>query len=146
MLYSLKKVTGHERPKEKSTNKKKNKQTERWYPPLPSHPLPDINQPPPPFSSPIIHNDITIDTEFLVQMRQSNKFGSVSNDEIFNLQVRSGAGPWVIIPCLLQDTSHIYRFHPPKQLTRKKQRIQKSDLTLKKLYRTTLVYKHRTQH
>ena len=68
-----------------------------------------------------------MDTEFLVQMRQSNKCGSERNDEIFNLHLGSGAGPWISIPCLLQDTSHIYWFHPPEQLTRKKQRTQKSD-------------------
>ena len=39
-----------------------------------------------------------MDTEFLVQIRQSNKCGSVSNDEIFNLHLGSGAGPWVSIP------------------------------------------------
>ena len=66
----------------------------------------------------IIHNNNIMDTEFLVQMRQSNKCGSVRNDEIFNLHLGSGAGPWVSIPCLLQDTSHIYWFHLPKQLTR----------------------------
>ena len=55
----------------------------------------------------LIHNNNTMDTEFLVQMRQSNKCGSVRNDEIFNLHLGSGAGPWVSIPCLLQDTSHI---------------------------------------
>ena len=32
-----------------------------------------------------------MDTEFLVQMRQSNKCGSVRNDEIFNLHLGSGA-------------------------------------------------------
>ena len=56
---------------------------------------------------PIIHNNNTMDTEFLVQMRQSNKRGSVRN-EIFNLHLGSGAGPWISIPCLLQDTSHIF--------------------------------------
>ena len=61
-----------------------------------------------------------MDTEFLVQMRQSNKCGSVTNDEIFNLHLKSGASPWNSIPCLLQDTSHIYWFRPLKQLTRKK--------------------------
>ena len=45
-----------------------------------------MNQP-----SPIIHNN-TMDTEFLVQIRQSNKCGSVRNDEIFNLHLGSGAG------------------------------------------------------
>ena len=60
-----------------------------------------------------------MDIEFLVLMRQSNKCGSVRNDEIFNLHLGSGVGPWVSIPCLTQDTSHIYWFHSPKQLTRK---------------------------
>ena len=60
-----------------------------------------------------------MDIEFLVLMRQSNKCGSVRNDEIFNLHLGSGVGPWVSIPCLMQDTSHIYWFHSPKQLTRK---------------------------
>ena len=94
---------------------------------------------------PIIHNSNKMDTEFLVQMRQSNKCGNVRNDEIFNLHLRSGVGPWVSIPCLLQDTSHIYWFHPPKKLTRKKQRTQKWHSTPNKLYPTALVYVHRTQ-
>ena len=38
-----------------------------------------------------------MDTEFLVQMRQSNKCESVRKDEIFNLHLGSGAGPWVSI-------------------------------------------------
>ena len=41
----------------------------------------------------IIHNNNTMDTKFLVQMRQSNKCGSVGNDEIFNLRLGSGVGP-----------------------------------------------------
>ena len=100
---------------------------------------------PTPIPSPITQHNNTMDTEFLVQMRQSNKYGSVRKDEIFNLHLGSGAGPWVSIPCLLQDTSHIYWFHPPKQLTRKKQRTQKWDSTPNKLYHTALVYIHRTQ-
>ena len=146
MLHSLKKETGHERTKDKSTNKKN---YEIIPTPCPStHTLIWINRPPPPTNLchlPIIHNNNTMDTEFLVQMRQSNKCGSVRNDEIFNLQLGSGGGPWVSIPCLLQDTSHIYWFHPPKQLTRKKQRTQKWDSTPNKSYRTALVYVHRTQ-
>ena len=94
---------------------------------------------------PIIHNNNIMDTEFQVQMRQSDKCGSVRNYEIFNLHLGSGAGPRVSIPCLLQDTSYIYWFHPPKQLTRKKQRTQKWDSTPNKSYRTALVYVHRTQ-
>ena len=42
--------------------------------------------------SPIIHNNNIMDTKFLVQMRQSNKCGSIRNDEIFNLPLGSGAG------------------------------------------------------
>ena len=64
--------------------------------PCPPHPHPNMNQPPPPSPPtypPIIHNNNTMDTEFLVQMRQSNKCGSVRNDEIFNLHLESGAGP-----------------------------------------------------
>ena len=134
MLYSLKKQTGHERPKDKSTKKKV-----RQYPPLVPPPTPHL------FHPPIIHDNNTISTEFLVQMRQSNKCGSVRNVEIFKLHLGSGVGPCVSIQCLLQDTSHIYWFHPHKQLTRKKQRTQKWDSTLNKSYRTALVYVHRTQ-
>ena len=91
--------------------------------PCPLHLHPDMNQLPPTYPlPPIIFNNNTMDTEFLVQMRQSNKCGSVRNNEIFNLHLESGAGPWVSILCLLQDSSHIYWFHPPKNLTRKKQR------------------------
>ena len=42
---------------------------------------------------PTIHKNNTMDTEFLVQMTQSNKCESVRNDEIFNLHLGSGAGP-----------------------------------------------------
>ena len=57
-----------------------------------------------------------MDMEFLAQMRQSNKGGRVRVDEIFNLHLRSGAGPWVSIPCFLQDPSHI----PSTQTTNRK--------------------------
>ena len=101
MLYSLKKQTGHERPKDKSTNKIK-KLWDNTHP-LSPHPYHDMNQPPPTYPvHPMIHNNNTMDTEFQVQMRQSNKCGSVRNDEIFNLHLGSGAGAWVSIPCLLQ--------------------------------------------
>ena len=65
----------------------------RWY----SSPVP----PPTPWSESttphlyhhswwgIIHDNNTMDTEFLVQMRQSNKCGSVTNDEIFNSHLAS---------------------------------------------------------
>ena len=145
MLYSLRKETGHERPKDKSTNKQKTKNNEIITTPcLPTHTLMWINHPHL-SHPPIIHNNKTMDTEFLVQMRQSNTCGGVRNNEIFNLHLGSGACPWVSIPCLLQDTSHIYWLHPPKQLTRKKERTQKWDSTPNKSYRTALVYIHRTQ-
>ena len=58
----------------------------RLYPP------PDMNQPPPTYPIPSSFIIIIMDTEFLVQMRQSNKCGSVRKDEIFNLHWESGAG------------------------------------------------------
>ena len=130
MLYSIKKATGHETAKDKSTNKKKLWDNTHS---LSLHPHPDMNQPPPPIPSPIIHNNNTMDTEFQVQMRQSNKCGSVRNDEIFNLHLGSGAGPWVSIPCLLQGTSYIYWFHPPKQIARKKERTPEMRFNLQQI-------------
>ena len=61
--------------------------------PTPSpHPHPNINQPPPPpIPSTSICNDNTMDMAFLVKLRQSNKCGSVRNDEIINLHLGSGA-------------------------------------------------------
>ena len=49
----------------------------------------DMSQPPPPTPTPnpnlchapIIHNNNTMDKEFLIQMRQFNKRGSVRNEE-----------------------------------------------------------------
>ena len=135
--------------KRKKAQAKKTKKLWDNTHPLAPNPHPDINQTPfhPPTYSmpPIIHNNNTMDTEFLVQMRECNKCGSIRNDEIFNLHLGSGVGPWVSIPCLLQDTSHIYWFHRPKQLTRKKQRTRKWDSTPNKSYCTALVYVHRTQ-
>ena len=126
MLYSLKKETWHER-----AQIKKNKLWDNTHTLFP-HPHPDMESTTPHLSPPlIIHNNNKMDTEFLVQIRQSNKCGSVMNNEIFNLHLGSGAVPWVSIPCLAQDTSHIYWFHPPKQLITKKQRTQKWDSTPK---------------
>ena len=116
--------------------------------PLSFHPHPDMNQPCPPlhlFHPHIIPKNNRMDTEFLRQLKLSNKCGSVRNDEPFNLHMGSGAGPWVSIPCFLQDTSHIYWFHPSKQLTRKKQGTQKWDPTPNKSYHTTSLYVRRTQ-
>ena len=68
--------------------------TMRQYPPAVPPPTP-CNESITPYLShpPIIHNNNTIDTEFMVEMRESNKCGSVMNDEIFNLHLGSGAGP-----------------------------------------------------
>ena len=44
----------------------------------------------------------------LGQMRQSNRCGSVRNDEILNLHLGSGVVPGLSVPCLLQDTSYIH--------------------------------------
>ena len=69
---------------------------------------------------PIICHNRTMDMAFLVQTRQSNKCGSVRNDEIINLNLVSGVGPWVGSPCLLQDTSNIYWFHLPKTINQER--------------------------
>ena len=57
---------------------------------------------------------------FLVKMRQSNKCVSVKTDEIINLHSGSDVSPWISIPCLLQETSHIYWFYAQKQSAMKK--------------------------
>ena len=88
--------------KRKKAQAKKTKKLWDNTHPLAPNPHPDINQTPfhPPTYSmpPIIHNNNTMDTEFLVQMRECNKCGSIRNDEIFNLHLGSGVGPWVSIP------------------------------------------------
>ena len=45
-----------------------------------------------PFSDMICNNN-TMDMAFLVEMRQSNECGSVTNNEIINLHLGSGADP-----------------------------------------------------
>ena len=122
MLYSLKKETVHERQKRKPQRKK----PMRWYPPPVLRPTPSSQSTTHCLSHAAIIYNNTMDKEFLVQMKQSNKCGRVRNDEIFNLHLAFGAGPRVRIPCLLQRNSHhIYWFHLLKQVTRKKQRTQK---------------------
>ena len=61
-----------------------------------------------------------MDMSFLVQVRQSSKCGSAKNAEIINLHLGSAVGPWVSIPCLLQDTSHTYWFHLPQTINQEK--------------------------
>ena len=131
MLYSLKKWDRtcenkrHERTKGKKHKQKNQKNYDIIPTPWPpTHTLILIKHPPTYSMPPIIHNNNTMETEFLVQMRECNKCGSIRNDEIFNLHLGSGMGPSVSIPCLLQNTNHIYWFHPLKQLTTKKQRTQ----------------------
>ena len=67
MLFSLKKETGHERPKDKKQKWKKQKQMKRYYAPPVPHRHPDMNQPAATYAiPPIIHNNNIMDTEFLV--------------------------------------------------------------------------------
>ena len=129
MLYSIKKETGHETPKDKSTNEKKLWDNTHPLSPPTTHTLIWINHPHL-SHPPIIYNNNTMDTEFLVEMRQSNKCGSLRKDEIFNLHLGSGVGPWISIPCLLQDTSHICWSHPPKQIARKKNKEPRNQIQL----------------
>ena len=94
------------------TNQKTKAQIKKTYQTIPTpYPPPtpwyESTTPPPIPSPPIIHNNNTMDTELLVQMRQSNKFESIRNDQISHLHLRFGAGTWVSRPWLLQDTSRI---------------------------------------
>ena len=108
---------------------KKSKLWDNTYP-LSAHPHPDELTTPNLCHPTIIHKKNTMDTEFLVQMRQSNKCGSVRNHEIFNLHFGSGEGPGVSISCLLQDTSHIYWFHPPQTVNQNKRKKRKNETQL----------------
>ena len=56
---------------------------------------------------PIICNNNKMDMTLLIQMRQSDKYGSVRNHKIINFHLGSGAGLSASIPWLLQDPSHI---------------------------------------
>ena len=81
--------------REGSTKAQMKKQTNKLQDnthPLSSLPHLVINQPPQLSHHPTICNKYTMDIEFLVQMRQSNKRGSVRNDDTFNLHLGSGAG------------------------------------------------------
>ena len=51
-----------------------------------------------------IHNNNTMDTQFLVQMRQSNKCGSIRNNEIFNLHLGSDSciKNWTVLLVVLK--------------------------------------------
>ena len=117
-LVTSKKITRTWENKRQKHKKKKLLQ-DHTHPPVPL-PTPWCKSNTPYLIHPIIISYTYImGKKLLVQMRQSNKCGNVKNDEIPNLHLGSGVGPWVSIPCLLQDPSLIYWFHPPKELTRK---------------------------
>ena len=86
--------------------------------PIPCPPTQPLKKNEPPSNlpiPPITWNDNTVTMISLAQMGQCNGCENARNDIIFNSYLGSGAGPWVSIPCLLQDTSHIHWLHPPKQ-------------------------------
>ena len=66
---------------EKKSKKQKQKLKDNIHPPVPL-PQPVIKQP-----HPTICNNNTMNIEFLVQMRQSDKCRGVRNDDIFNLHL-----------------------------------------------------------
>ena len=76
----------------------------------------------------------------MVEMTESNKYGGVMTDEIWNLPLGFGASPWVRIPCLVHGSSQIYSFHTQTHLTIKKQRTKKWHSTPEKFYPIALVY------
>ena len=119
--------TNHYRTTNNITTEQKTEKI--WHPPpCPSNPVlmnhPQASQPP------IICSNSTMIMISLAQMKQSIGYGSVRNDDIFNLLLGSGAGHWFSIPCLLQDTSYIHWLHPPKQLSLKKQNSWKKKIKL----------------
>ena len=114
-----------------------------WHPPTcPSNPVlmnhPQTSQPP------IICSNSTMIMRSLAQMKQSIGYGSVRND-IFNLLLGSGAGHWVSIPCLLQDTSYIHWLLCPNNYHWRNKILEKKNQTPNKLYCIALGYIHRTQ-
>ena len=115
-----------------------------WHPPTcPSNPVlmnhPQTSQPP------IICSNSTMIMRSLAQMKQSIGYGSVRNDDIFNLLLGSGAGHWVSIPCLLQDTSYIHWLLRPNNYHWRNKILEKKNQTPNKLYCIALGYIHRTQ-
>ena len=73
-------------------------------------------------------------------MRQSNKCGSVRNEEIFNLHLRSGAIP-------LPPAKHQPHLLIPsaQKINQKKAKNQEMRFNSEKLYCTALAYLHKTQ-
>ena len=68
-----------------------------------SHPLSHLSHP----HLLLISNNNKMAMTFLVQMRQSDKYGSVRSVDIINFHVGSGAGLSASIPWLQRDPSHI---------------------------------------
>ena len=111
----MSKMWGLRKSESKIQKHKTKTKTVTWYPPAVPPPTPKYKSTTSHVShTHIISNNNTIDIAFLVQMRQCNKCRSVRNVEIINIHLESGAGIWARIPCLLQDTSHMYWFHLPK--------------------------------
>ena len=83
----------------------------KWYstpvPPPPSYFQSVIPLPHQLSHLPVICNNNKLGMTFLVQMRQSDKYGSVMNDEIINFPFQCGAGLSAGVHCLLQDPNHI---------------------------------------
>ena len=138
--------TSHERTINNST-KTEQKVEKIWYPPIISHPNPNITTHPT-FAYPHhLRNNIMVIIS-LAKMRQSNGCGSVRNDEIFNWHLGSTSSTWVSIAWLQQDTSNIFSsidcICPNNQLRRNKT-SWKNDQTPYKSYLIALAYIHRTQ-
>ena len=92
--------------------------------PQPSHLTPpNLPIPPPPHQL----LEITIQWSWYPchKWKQCNGCGSTTNDVIIYKHLGSGVGPWLSIPCLLQDTNYVHWLHPPKQSSKKKQKILK---------------------
>ena len=134
--------TNHYRTTNNITTEQKTEKI--WHPPpCPSNPVlmnhPQASQPP------IICSNSTMIMISLAQMKQSIGYGSVRNDDIFNLLLGSGAGHWVSIPCLLQDTSYIHWLLCPNNYHWRNKILEKKNQTPNKLYCIALGYIHRTQ-
>ena len=83
------------RTKEKSTGEKKEKERKKQKQKLQDNTQPLSPPPTPSYKSTILPpcNNNTMDIEFVVQMRQSDKCGSVRYGDIFNLDLGSGVDP-----------------------------------------------------
>ena len=80
-----------------------------------------MNHPQPSHSPIICTNTNTMIMISLARMRQSNGYGSVRNEDIFKLHLGSGARPFNQHPL----PPAIHQPHPPKQTSKKKQKILK---------------------